>query len=107
VTIIGNNGFVAGMFGVVPQADGSGVVWLLGSDELVAPPLSRQFLRECKQHLAVMERAYTQLWNHIDERNTVHRRWLEWLGFEFYKRIPEYGHERRPFLEFKKLCANQ
>ena len=107
VTVIGNNGFVAAMFGVVPQPDGTGVVWLLGSDELTKPPLSRQFIRECRTFVKVLERGYTELHNIIDERNTVHRRWLEWIGFEFTNRIPEYGIERRPFLEFKKSCATQ
>lgn len=107
VSIIGNKGSVAGMFGVVPQKDGTGVIWLLGTDELVQRPLCRQFIRECRYHLKCLQRNYTQLHNVIDERNTVHRRWLEWLGFEFTNRIPEYGHERRPFLEFKKSCANQ
>jgi hypothetical protein len=107
VTIIGNHGFVAGIFGVVPQEDGSGVVWMLGSDELTKPPLSRQFIRECRTFVKIIGRGYTELHNVIDERNTVHRRWLEWLGFEFTNRIPEYGVEHRPFLEFKKKCANQ
>lgn len=105
-TIIGNNGFVAGMFGVVPEGE-FGRVWLLGSDELVTKPLSRQFLRECKNFLEVMGRPYLAIGNQIDERNTLHIRWLKWMGFTFINRIPEYGVERRPFLEFIKLCANQ
>jgi len=107
VTIIGNNGFVAGMFGVVPSlTDQTGVVWLLGSDELTKPPLSRQFIRECRSYLKLLEGRHRLLWNRMDERNVVHKRWLTWLGFEFYNRIPEYGPERLPFLEFKK-CVNQ
>lgn len=107
VTIVGNSGLVAGMFGVVPQRDGSGVVWMLGSDEITKPPLSRQFIRECCTFVKVLESGYTELHNVIDARNWVHRRWLEWLGFEFINRIPEYGVERRPFLEFKKICVWQ
>ena len=107
VTIVGNKGYVAGMFGVVPQPDGSGCVWLVGTDELVSPPLSRQFIRECRTFAAQLERGYTRLHNVMDERNTIHRRWLEWLGFEFFNRIPEYGVERRPFLEFRKPCVWQ
>ncbi len=104
-TIIGNNGFVAGMFGVVPEGD-YGRVWMVGSDELTRPPLSRQFIRECRSFLSVMERPYKTIGNVIDERNTLHVRWLKWLGFEFVERIPNYGVEGRPFLEFKK-CVNQ
>lgn len=97
-TIIGNIGFVAGMFGVVPEDDGFGKVWLVGSDELVTPPLSRQFLRECRKFLAAMEPHYLALGNHIDARNTLHIKWLQWMGFTFIRREPQY-------LEFIKLCA--
>lgn len=105
-TIVGNNGYVAGMFGVIDEGI-FGRVWMLGSDELCAPPLSRQFIKECKSFLSVMERPYLAIGNVIDERNRVHIRWLKWMGFKFINRIPEYGIERRPFLEFIKLCANR
>lgn len=105
-TIIGNIGFVAGMFGVVPE-DHFGRVWLLGSDELVTKPLSRQFLSECKSFLNGIERMYPAIGNIIDARNTLHIKWLRWLGFTFIRRIPDYGVERREFLEFIKLCAIQ
>lgn len=99
-TIIGNSGFVAGMFGIVPEGD-YGRVWLLGSDELVAPPLSRQFIRECRDFLAVMERPYTVTGNVMHRSNFVHRRWLEWLGYEFKRKILLNG-----FVEFEK-CVTQ
>lgn len=95
-TVIGNSGFVAAMFGVHPEGD-FGRVWLLGSDELCAPPLSRQFIRECRDFLAVMERPYNKTGNFIDQRNTVHIRWLKWLGYEFKPTVLLHG-----FLEFSK-----
>lgn len=96
-SIIGNNGFVAGMFGIVNEGD-FGRVWLLGSDELCAPPLSRQFIRECRGFLTIMERPYKKTGNFIDQRNTVHIRWLTWLGYEFKPTV------LNGFLEFEK-CA--
>jgi hypothetical protein len=54
-----------------------------------------------------MERSYTLIGNVIDERNRVHLRWLKWMGFTFVQRIPEYGVQHRPFLEFIKICATQ
>lgn len=105
-TILDDSGTVAGMFGVVPYYD-FGKVWLLGSDALVRPPLSRQFMKECKTWLAAMETKYPALGNVIDARNTVHVKWLRWMGFTFIRTIPDYGVEKRPFLEFIKLCANQ
>lgn len=100
-TIIGNDGQVAGMFGVVPE-DHFGRVWLLGSDALVTKPLSRQFLKECKQYLSGLEKLYPALGNVIDARNTVHIKWLRWLGFTFIRQVEIQG---RPFWEFIKLCA--
>jgi len=103
-TIIGNSGAVVGMFGVVGEGD-YGRVWLLGSDELVTGALSRQFIRECRRYLHVMARPYQRIGNVIDERNTVHIRWLKWLGFTFINR-EKRGIEDRFFLEFIKPCAN-
>jgi hypothetical protein len=104
-TIIGNIGYAAGMFGVVPEGD-FGRIWMFGSDELTKPPLSRQFLRECRDFVNVMERPYLAIGNYIDARNMVHIRWLRWLGFTFIRRVPNYGFEQREFLEFIK-CVYQ
>lgn len=104
-TILGNNGYVAGMFGVVPEGD-FGRIWMFGSVELLHPPLRRQFIKECPAFVKVMERPYLAIGNYIDERNTVHIRWLRWLGFIFIHRHAHYGFEQRPFLEFIK-CVSQ
>lgn len=101
-TIVGNSYDPAGMFGVNPQPIG-GRIWMFGSDEITTPPLSRQFSRECRRYLAGMEALYPCLFNFIDERNTVHVRWLRWLGFTFVRRFT-YGPENRTFLEFIKPC---
>jgi hypothetical protein len=97
-TIIGNIGFVAGMFGATPD----GRVWLLGSDELVTYPLNRQFLKECRVWCDKMLNLYPLLHNVIDERNDVHIRWLKWMGFTFINRKP-YGPQGLPFLEFVRI----
>ncbi len=106
-TIVGNSGLGAGMFGVIDEGHGVGRIWMLGTDELVSKPLRSQFIRECRTYLTGMEHMYKLLHNKIDERNTLHIRWLQWLGFTFIQRIPEHGIQRLPFLEFTKLCANQ
>jgi scaffold protein Gp13 len=103
-SIIGNTGCVEGLFGIQPEGI-FGRVWMVGSDELTKNPLRRQFIRECKTYLDVLSRGYGAIGNVIDERNTVHVRWLRWMGFTFLRRIDNYGVESRPFLEFIKLCA--
>lgn len=105
-SIITDRGEVVGLFGVVPVGANSGRVWLVGSDELTKNPLRKQFIRESKQYLNKLHKLYPLLFNVIDERNKLHVRWLQWLGFTFINRIPAYGREQRPFMEFVR-CVHQ
>lgn len=102
-TVIGASGRVAALFGAVPSLAPSGIIWLLGSDELTKGTTSRAFLRQSRTFLRVLHEQYPLLYNYIDERNTVHIRWLKWMGFTFIARHPHHGHEQRPFLEFVRL----
>lgn len=105
-SVLDDRGQVVAMFGVVPVGKHSGRVWLLGSDSLAKNPLRKQFIRESHLYLNALFHNYRLLFNHIDERNALHVRWLKWLGFTFIRRNPAYGREQRPFLEFVK-CVNQ
>lgn len=91
------------MFGCVPVDETSGSVWLLGSDDLTQPPLRKQFLAEGRVWLNQLHAFRPLLFNFVDARNTVHIRWLRWMGFTFLRLHPEYGVERRPFWEFARL----
>lgn len=102
-TVIGASGRVAALFGAVPSLAPSGIIWLLGSDELTKGATRREFLRQCPTYLHVLHEQYPLLYNYIDERNTVHIRWLKWMGFTFIQRHSQHGHEQRPFLEFVRL----
>lgn len=102
-TICADSDAVVGLFGAVPTCDLSAAVWLVGSDALTTPPLRRQFLVEGKLYLEALHRYRPLLWNYVDERNSLHIRWLKWMGFSFINRHPEYGVEKRPFLEFVKV----
>lgn len=102
-TISTDDEVVVGLFGAIPTCDLSAAVWLVGSDALIKPPLRRQFLVEGKTFLDALHRFRPLLWNYVDERNRLHIRWLEWMGFTFINRHPEYGVEKRPFLEFVKV----
>jgi hypothetical protein len=97
------DGRLVGLFGAGPDADrpGVGVVWLVGSEELVRYPLS--FLRLSRVWLKRLHEAYPVLDNCVDVRNEVHVRWLRWCRFETVRRIEHYGVERRPFLEFRRV----
>lgn len=79
----------AAMFGVVAQDDRHerAIVWLLGSDDILT--IRRQFLRESRQWLKVISRGYDRLYNVVHKDNSVHLRWLQWLGFYFGEPIPQ------------------
>lgn len=105
LAIIGEENQVEGLFGIFKEPDGTGTVWMMGSDALTKSPLKKQFLRECRTHLAHLTAGYRLVGNCVDARNTVHINWLKWMGFTFIRRNEFYGVEQRPFLEFIKLCA--
>jgi hypothetical protein len=91
------------LFGVVPDTGDTdvGLVWLLASDELAQHPFF--VLRNSRKWVEKFQRQYRVLWNHIDARNELHIRWLQWSGFTLLRRIENFGVEQRPFYEFEKV----
>jgi hypothetical protein len=93
------------IFGVCPDGNESiGRVWLLGSDAIHDHRFD--FLRKSKEWVDVLNIQYPVIYNHIDSRNTVHIRWLQWLGFSFINETPDYGFEKRPFYQFVRINPN-
>ena len=85
------NSLPAAMFGVVPVQPRCGLVWLLGTDDILK--VSTQFLRESKSWLGHISKEYDLVGNVVHESNSVSIRWLKWLGFTF---LGKQG----PFIEF-------
>lgn len=85
------------MFGCGGNGDGVGCAWLLGSHWMEHPHAARHIWRYSKVYLQKMHEHYHTLFNYVDDRNIVSRRWLERLGFQAVKHEPHYGVERRPF----------
>lgn len=79
LSVIGEHGEVVAMYGVVRISPTMGSPWMLGSDALLG--IKWVFLRECRRHLQAIHRQYPSLHNHVWEGNSVHIRWLRWLGF--------------------------
>lgn len=97
------DGRVAVMWGVCPadeMDDSEGIVWLLGTDELVLH--ARKLIRMARVCLDEMHGIYPTLSNHVDERNTVAIRWLKWLGFDIFPTVP-YGPFKAPFHPFRRV----
>lgn len=88
------------IIGVIPQEKNVGMIWLLSSPEI--EKISITFLRNCKGVLDLLNNTFPILYNYVDARNTVHIKWLKWLGFQFIKVHENFGYEQRKFIEFFK-----
>ncbi len=97
------NDKVAGMFGAVPldQQFVVGAVWLLGSDDIFN--VRMPFARQSRLWVDVVHKPFNVLTNWVDERNSVHIRWLKWIGFKFIAKCERFGYRNLPFYEFVKI----
>lgn len=68
---------------------------------------SRQIVREAHHWVAAMQRATGNLPGHnaVDCRNTLHIRWLRWLGAAFTGRVFKRADPSTDFLEFILPCV--
>lgn len=69
----------------------------VGSHDLAAH--ARHFLRACAPVVREMGTDYLTLRNHVDIRNHLAIRWLQWLGFTLDDPIPfgPFGFKFHPF----------
>lgn len=108
-TIAGYGGEPAGLWGLQDVQDHPEVGWVW---MILTPTVERHpylFLEKCRENLPLLHSFHPIVTNHVDERNTVHLRWLRWMGFSFLRRIERWGAEGRPFIEFARLnpsCAS-
>ena len=99
------DGEPSAIYGVVnAQSDDLkvGWVWLLGTNKI--KKAKTFFLKHSKKELAEQEKEYDVLANYVDVRNTVHIKWLKWLGFKALREV-NYGVEQRKFYEFARACV--
>jgi hypothetical protein len=85
----------AAVFGATPQ----GAIWLLGTPAIARH--SAWFLRISPGCVNVLHSCSPVLWNWVDARNTVHIRWLRWLGFQFHDPVAA-GVNGEMFIPFHK-----
>lgn len=95
-TVIGADGTVVAMLGVVRMGPSLGSPWMLASDGL--EDIKWPFLRECRKWLAGALKRYQSLHHHVWEGNALHIRWLQWLGFT----VSPVPLDRPHFLPFWK-----
>lgn len=102
-TIIHEDGSIVGMFGVA-NCEVFGSPWLLGTDKLI--DTRAEFIPQAKQWVEKINNDYPLLLNFVHAENTVSKRWLKSLGFEFIKLISDYGVGREPFYQFVRIKKN-
>lgn len=78
-----------GMVGVGKHLEGTGVVWMLGTDELTANP--KAFLRKCKERFSDLF-IEPLLCNYVHANNEAHIRYLKWMGADFGGTVELDGH---------------
>ncbi len=69
------------MYGVTQHTDETCVIWLLASNLINQHKM--YFLRNCKKYFYEMVKDYKRAVNIAYLKNTLHIKWLKWLGASF------------------------
>ena len=102
LTLRAPNGDRVGLCGVVPSPLAeAGVVWMVATDDIYQHQTT--FLRNSKRALKHLSEDYLVLFNCVDARNSLHIKWLRWMGFTFINKHENYGAEKRLFYEFVRI----
>lgn len=78
-----------------------GVIWMLGANGLMRHRY--EFLRKSNYWVDYIQAKTPLMYNLVYEKNTVHIRWLKWLGFSFVRQHEHFGPKDLPFIEFARL----
>lgn len=90
------------MFGYFITEPGvCGVIWLLGANGLMKHRY--EFLRKSGYWVNYIQDQVPLVYNLVYEKNVVHIKWLEWLGFKLVHRHEQFGYRQVPFIEFVRL----
>lgn len=89
--------------GVVPGLlPGVGTPWMVSTPGIETEGLS--FARQSRDVVAQAMEGYDVLTNFVDFRNDLAIDWLLFSGFHFVDAVPNYGVERRLFLQFSRTA---
>lgn len=92
------------MFGanalVTDDGDGNtiGGIWLLAAPAIYTN--KRDFMRHCRDYLAIMHARYKYLTNFVDADNLITQQWLPRLGFRPVQKVEEFGFAKTPFIQY-------
>ena len=86
------------MFGCNEIAENVGGIWMLCSPAIYTN--KRNFMRHCRDYLAIMHERYEFLTNFVDARNIPSMAWLPRLGFIPVQSVDEFGYGKKPFVQY-------
>ena len=105
LTLRAPDGGRLGLCGVVPShLENAGIVWMCATDDIYQ--YQTAFLRKSKAALDYLACDYAVIYNCVDARNTLHMKWLDWMGFTFINKHEKYGAAKLPFYEFLRINKN-
>lgn len=73
-----------GLGGIVPFGTRT-IVWMCGTPLMTAPSNLREFVTESRHVFKRLASRYGMLENAVSLENTLHVRWLQWVGCEFHE----------------------
>lgn len=100
-------GIPVAMYGARKTQEDLGLVWMLASEAIERNTF--QFLRKSVEYIDALhdEVGCAVLTNLIDKRNTLHHKWVKWIGFSMGKEEPHgpYGLPFYRITRIRKSCA--
>ncbi len=100
-TMLTAEGDRVGLCGVDDAGNGNGVIWMIGTDLIMDHQMA--FLKHGRRWLKEVTRPYKAVGNVVHAKNTVHLKWLSWMGFTFVKYHEKLGPLDEPFYEFIRI----
>lgn len=80
-SVLDDNNNTIAMYGMLPYDEKSCVIWLLASNLINKHKM--YFLRNCKKYFYRMVKDKQTAFNIVYLKNTLHIKWLKWLGASF------------------------
>lgn len=88
------DGEIVTIFGMSPQEDGSGVLWMIGTDGIYDN--ADLFHEHTSAWLEYYRERYTRIFNFVDARNVASLKWAASVGFIIHPAEPR-GHDGTMF----------
>lgn len=96
--VVTDDGVVFCLGGIREADDGSGIIWLLGSDEVSKHP--KDFLLASRRMVECWQKEYSLIHNFVGANSHESKRYLRWLGFVIEPKIVVVGSRQVPFQYF-------